>query len=172
MRDGDGAALLDSIHEIESTGVWELAIKECRRLGDAPDEIRAKFLCIWIAFGDSLRSNVNKDFSLIAGLRVLLPPYAGGPVQLFRGESFGNRKRRTYGMAWSSDRQVATAFARNRADLYEGGTVLLETVAAPEAVISAPALLLPGASVDEYVVDRRRLRAVRVLERFKNPARE
>jgi hypothetical protein len=38
--------------------------------------------------------------------------------------------------------------------------------ASPDAIVFAPVLHVNGYAKDEYVVDRRRLRNVRVLERF------
>ena len=49
---------------------------------------------------------------------------------------------------------------------FEGGSVLLEAKASSEAIISAPALLGDYYGEEEYIVDRRRLSAVKVLERF------
>jgi hypothetical protein len=51
---------------------------------------------------------------------------------------------------------------------------LVETLAPPEAILSAPALLLPddANAGEEYVVDRRRLGKVRVVSRFANPTVE
>jgi hypothetical protein len=69
---------------------------------------------------------------------------------------------------------VAEQYATNRADRYQDGTVLVETLAPPEAILSAPALLLPDDenAGEEYVVDRRRLGKVRVVSRFANPTVE
>jgi hypothetical protein len=171
FREENVPALPKALSEVEATYAWRQALRACARLQEAPEGIRKAFLPIWLDFGDTLRSHVADDLTLIRALRVLLPAYEGDPVTLFRGESLGNRTRRTYGLSWSSDRHVAAAFARNSADRYEGGTVVLEGVAPPEAIISAPGLLLPEKSVDEYVVDRRRLSKVSVLERFPNSVR-
>ena len=47
-----------------------------------------------------------------------------------------------------------------------GGSVLLETYAPADVIICAPALLDDRYAEEEYIIDRRRLRAVRVIERF------
>lgn len=169
IREEDVSALAEALSEIDTSYAWKQAFRACARLQGAPRGIREALLTFWLDFGDTLRSHVADDLTLIRALHVLLPIYNGGPVTLFRGESVGNRARRTYGMSWSSDRHVAAGFARNSADKYAGGTVVLEVLAPPEAIISAPGLLLPATSVDEYVVDRRRLPKVSVLERFSNP---
>ena len=125
----DVAALLDAIAEVQAASAWKPAFRACGRLGDAPQRVRMAFLDIWIAWGEQLRSNMANDFVTLAALRVLLPPYEGGPVRLFRGESLGNQQRRTYRMSWSADEEIAAGFARNSADRYGGGTVLIETLA-------------------------------------------
>jgi hypothetical protein len=47
-----------------------------------------------------------------------------------------------------------------------GGSVLLETLAPAEAIICAPALLDDRYGEKEYIVDRRRLTFVNVIDRF------
>src|SRR4051794_29135699 len=103
VRQGDVAAFYDAMEEVETTWGWRPAFRACARLDNAPDEIRAVFLRMWLTAGETLRSNIGDDLVLLPALRVLLPPYTGGSVRLFRGDSFGNRLRRTYGMSWSSD---------------------------------------------------------------------
>ena len=45
----------------------------------------------------------------------------------------------------------------------EGGSILLETMAPPEAIICAPAMFGDRYAEQEYVVDRRRLTGVKVV---------
>jgi hypothetical protein len=47
-----------------------------------------------------------------------------------------------------------------------GGSVVLETLAPPNAIICAPALLDDRYAEEEYIVDRRRLTLVKVIDRF------
>ena len=111
---------------------------------------------------------------------------------LFRGASAGERRRRIYGLSWTADVAEAEWFARER-QKWSGGSVVLETLAPPEAVICAvnyPApitidelkRLFPGSSElnlegmhklgsdynheREYVVDRCHLNAVTVVRRY------
>ena len=117
-------------------------------------------------YGDGWRSKVNDDLLVVDVLRCLLPPYKGPGLTLYRGDSAFNRRRRTYGMSWSASRSVAADFAQRNRRLYSDGSVLLEAEAPPDAIVFAPALHVNDYAEDEYVVDRRRLRNVRVLERF------
>ncbi|CAN7617477.1 hypothetical protein LJR255_004627 [Pararhizobium sp. LjRoot255] len=83
---------------------------------------------------------------------------------LYRGESTFNRRRRCYGLSWSANRSVAEAFAEDTSRLYYDGSVLLETLAPPEAILTKmPKRYGEG----EYLVDRRYLRAVQVLRRIR-----
>src|SRR5262245_51063624 len=109
----------------------------------------------------------------MSALWSLLPPYVGAePLTLYRGESFRNRRRRTYGLAWTVDREVARSFASDRLwRTSKGGSILLKTIAPAAAVISAPALIGGGHPTEqEYLVDRRLLRRVEVVERFSQVA--
>lgn len=120
----------------------------------------------WIEDGDTIRELAGSDAALIDGLRFCLPVYRGCAVTLYRGDSAFNRRRRTYGMSWSSDRSTAEGFARGVWQAHEGGSVLLKTLAPAEAIFCAPALLGDEFAEGEYLVDRRRLVRVEVLKRF------
>jgi len=133
---------------------------------DIDPEMRNAWLNIWISDGDGIRSEVRNGHILARALRVLLPPYTGGPVTLYRGDSSWNRKRRTYGVSWSLDRDVAEAYATGKWRTCKGGSVLLMTKAPANAIICAPHLLNNDHGKVAYVVDRRRLRSVCVLARF------
>jgi hypothetical protein len=49
---------------------------------------------------------------------------------------------------------------------FDGGSVLLKTVAPPDAIVCAPALHDESWGESEYLVDRRKLAKVEVIERF------
>ena len=120
--------------------------------------------------GDHVRQDVNNDLALADALRVLLPPHLGPAVTLYRGESAWNRRRRKYGLSWSATAEVARQYASSGTyRTFAGGAVLLETFARPEAIICAPLMHDDRYSEQEYLVDRRRLRAVMVLERYSRP---
>jgi hypothetical protein len=101
--------------------------------------------------------------ALIAGLRALMPPYRGRAVVHYRGDSLGNRRRRTYGPCWSRSRAIAEQHVQNWAR--HQPSVLLRAMIPRQAVICA--LRHHTESVeDEYIVDRRHLGPVTVLRRF------
>ena len=73
----------------------------------------------------------------------------------------------TYGLSWSADVRVARGFALAGIHRTKWAvTVLLETYAPPDAIICAPAKLNNHNDEREFAVDRRRLCAVTVIERF------
>lgn len=164
----DGPACWRAIEEISARSMWLTAMRAVARNPATSDEFRRHFLAVYVSHGDRICSEMRDDLVLCEGLRALLPRYNGPALTIYRGEGHSNRRRRTYGLAWSADREVAKCFAANNVDKYRGGTVLLQAHASADAIICAPALMeeLPHAPECEYIVDRRRLSDVKVLERF------
>lgn len=99
---GDAEAFCRALNAVELTGCWQAAFRSLDGV-KAPAGFRRRFMAIWQQDGDTLRSSVTDDAALATGLRALLPPYRGGDVILYRGEGFPNRRRRTYGLSWTSD---------------------------------------------------------------------
>ncbi|MGH6670443.1 MAG: hypothetical protein ACRECV_00525 [Xanthobacteraceae bacterium] len=136
------------------------------RLTEVPADFRQQMLDLHSTKGHRLREEVG-DLVLIDAYRSVLPPYTGPKRLLYRGDGAQNRRYRTYGLSWTTDVDQARGFARGWR-IADGGSVLLETMAEPDAIIAAPAehenMLCPEEC--EYIVDRRRLGKVKVLERF------
>lgn len=166
VRDGDITCAAIAAGEIDDACNWRAAFSACARLSSVHVDARRWFLQFWCASGDNLRDATGDDRMLIAGLRVLLPPHEGPAVTLYRGDSMFNRRRRDYGPSWSSSEQVAQGFAEGMWRSFQGGSVLLRTVAPPEAIVCSPAMLGDEYDEQEYLVDRRRLGRVEVVRRF------
>ena len=83
---------VDIIHDCSVDG-WRLAFKKISKLGEISPEIQNAFLRVWVE-SKSIRLSIGDDLLVIAGLRVLLPPYRGPDVLLFRGDSLRARSRR------------------------------------------------------------------------------
>jgi hypothetical protein len=166
FRTSDESILVEAMNNAE----WEPSLlRKLAKFSPMPDASRALLLSSWIRWGDAWRSNVVNDLLLLDVLSNLLPAYSGGAVRLFRGESAFNRRRRTYGMSWTIDQNVAECFAQGYAALYEGGTVLLETLAPPDAIICVPHDHIDDvhSGEAEYLVGRRRLSLVKVVKRWR-----
>lgn len=69
-------------------------------------------------------------------------------------------------MSWSASREVADSFAQGYWRWAKGGSVLLETLAPPEAIVSAVAHNFDRYGEAEYILDRRQLREVAVVARY------
>lgn len=165
---GNAELLLKCVEALEANMQWRAAMRAVANSRGAPDDFRKSLLALWVRDGDHLRQEVNDDLALADGLRAMLPPYTGPAITLYRGESARNRQRRTYGLSWSATVEVARTFtATGKYRTYAGGSVLLETLAPTEAIICAPVIHNDRYGEQEYLVDRRRLRSVRVLERYR-----
>jgi hypothetical protein len=89
---------------------WSQAFRAIARIGEVPKKTREAFLRLYVHSGDHIRQE-SDDLALIAGLRVLLPPYGGLARMLFRGQGMYGVRRRSYGLSWSAKRTVAEAHA-------------------------------------------------------------
>lgn len=150
----------------EPGGGWVGVMRAVSRQPSVPRVTREFFLRVFIKWGDHLRQECS-DLVLADGLRMLLPKYKGPAKHLYRGESFLNRRRRTYGLSWSASADVARCHAeKTLCRSFPGGSVLLEAMAPANAIISRVRLSEDRYGESEYVVDRRRLTSVKVIERF------
>jgi len=146
---------------------WRRAMRAIRKHPCQSEEFRKVLLNdLWLCSGEHIRNETNDDLVLIDALRAMLPRYTGPALTLYRGDGAANRRRRTYGLSWSVSIDTARSFARDTWQTTQGGSVLLEAHAPTDAIICAPALVNDGYGEEEYIVDRRRLGAVRVIERF------
>jgi hypothetical protein len=102
-------------------------------------------------------------------LRLLLPVYQGLGLRLFRGESFFNRRRRSHGLSWSDDSEVARSYAESGVcRTANGGSILLAVDAPAEAIICAHAIRF---GEREFLVDRRCLKGISVVGRYQQSTR-
>src|SRR3712207_5839544 len=80
---GDLEAVAEAFGEVEETGTSRKAMKAVCRIPEVSMAVRERFLRVWTACGDGLRSDVGDDLVLCDALRKLLPPYTGGPLTLY-----------------------------------------------------------------------------------------
>jgi len=151
-----------------SPGVLANAFRAVGRLSVRSDSFGRNVLKWWLEYGGALRTAMGNDLALLDGLSAMLPRYSGPPKMLYRGETADNRRHRTYGLSWTVDREVARHFAINNLEFSSLGTVILETMAPTKAILCASVgHKCHRTSVEqEFIVDRRRLRSVRVVERL------
>lgn len=143
------------------------AMREVAKLPRPSAEFQSYCFDLWLRHGDHLRDLTNGANVLAAGLRVLLPPYTGPTLMIYRGDSWFNRCRRTYGPSWTTSIEVARHFASDTPwRTCVGGSVLLETMAPADAIVCAPGQIDNRYGEREIVVEPRRLGKVNVVERF------
>jgi hypothetical protein len=131
-----------------------------------PRKAQAAFLPVWIDTGcESLRKYLPNVPITIAALRVLLPPYKGNDVGLFRGASWREWEEKTFGMSWTDERKVGRIHARKPA-LFGLDGALFETLVPARAIISRVAPGVDRLEEREFIVDPRYLGDVHLLEMF------
>lgn len=164
---GDAARLRSCLAALQATGTTAAAFRAVTKVEIVPDQIRLAFLSCWIESGDGLRDDVNNDRALVFGLRYLLPRYSGPAITLYRGDSAFNRRRRSYGLSWSSEEAVARSFALGIWRSFHGGSVLLRCNAPSVAILNA----VDAGGESEFLVDRRLAGPIEVVERFQQSTR-
>lgn len=161
----DAKAAAKALELLEHHGGWALAMRRVAGLCPSND-FRRRFLRVWVSVGDSWRGHVDDDMALINALRALLPRYRGGPKQLYRGESVSAWRRRRHGLAWTKSLRVARSFAEAFGREFPDGSALITATANAEAIIAAIPRSVDRYAEREYVVDRRLLSGVKMIERF------
>jgi len=185
-QSGDIPLFCEAVARIDETvNGWLVAMRKvAREVRAVSPQIQSAFQAVWIE-SKMLPRSVGNHRALCNAARLLLSKYSGPPVRLFRGAGAAERRRRIYGLSWSENVECATRFADGRR-MWAGGSVLLETRAAPKAIIckiTYPKPLTqkeikafkrkyPGITIDEfhdeqeYLIDRRYLSVVKVVRRY------
>jgi hypothetical protein len=150
--------------------LWPDAMRALRQAGAyASPRMQREFLAIYLEHGIGVHRQLLSDGDAVGALRLLVPPYSGPSMQLYRGDAAWTYRNRTYGLNWTPDRDAATSHAHTW-QLHPGGGILLQADAPSQAIISAPFLLedapVLAKAEAQYIVDRRRLRNVRVIQEF------
>jgi hypothetical protein len=164
---GDEAGFRRALLKAGDRAMLGLAIKAMSQYsGTVSVEIKQTFLRIWIEDGDLLRTESLGDLVILEALKRFLPSYEGQPLTLYRGDSFFNRCRRTYGMSWSASQEVAENFAGGMWRAFSGGSVVLRAEVPLRAIIAKVPVVDDKYGEEEYLVDRRYLGAVFVVRRL------
>jgi hypothetical protein len=166
--DGDVNALSKAVAQVDVNSVWKQTLRALiRRSIAGSEELRRHFLGIYLAHGNHIRQEVEDDFLVAEALRLLLPAYHGLGLRLFRGESLFNRRRRSYGLSWSDDIEVARSCAETgMCRTANGGSILLAVDAPANAIICATWVHNDRLGEREFIADRRLLKGISVVARF------
>lgn len=188
-QSGDVPLFYEAVSRIDaSVNGWLASMRKvAREVRAVSPQIQSAFQGEWIE-RKMLPLLVDDHRALCNATRLLLPKYSGPPVHLFRGAAAAERRRRIYGLSWSADVEAAERFALSYR-VMDGGSVLLETRAAPKAIICKITYPKPFTQNEikkarrehpcleidepvefhgeqEYVVDRRYLKVVKVVRRY------
>lgn len=168
VRASDVERFADALDALDhEDDAFTRAMRDVAKLPRPSAEFQSWCFQLWLRSGDHLRALTNGANVLAAGLRVLLPPYTGPALTIYRGDSWFNRCRRTYGLSWTTSIEVARHFASDTVwRTCVGGSVLLETMAPADAIVCVPGLTDDRYAEQEVVVEPRRLGKVNVVERF------
>jgi hypothetical protein len=162
--------LYSAFERLHQNLLWPDAMRALRQAGArASPRMQREFIEIYFEHGIGVHRQLLSDADAVGALRLLVPPYEGPSMQLYRGDAAWTYRNRKYGLDWTPERDVAASHAYTW-QLHPGGGVLLQADASSRAIISAPFLLEDAPALAkaeaQYIVDRRRLRNVRVMQKF------
>ena len=95
LESGDPALLAESLEKLEDNpSGWSRALRVAAKLKEVHPESRLMIVRALVVSGDAIRDHVDNDLLFCDALRNIVPPYQGGAVVLYRGESALARRRR------------------------------------------------------------------------------
>ncbi|MBC5853460.1 MULTISPECIES: hypothetical protein [Pseudomonadati] len=121
---------------------------------------------LWIVNGGHIRRHISDDKLILKWLKLILPKYEGGELQLYRGECQFLYDQGLIGFCWTPKKQVAEKFARGL-NAIESGGVLLSAYVSSEAILSAPnSHSADWLEESEYTCDPTQIRSIEVLHKY------
>ncbi|WP_217516220.1 hypothetical protein [Vibrio metschnikovii] len=121
---------------------------------------------LWIVNGGHIRRHISDDKLILKWLKLILPKYEGGELQLYRGECQFLYDQGLIGFCWTPKKQVAEKFARGL-NAIESGGVLLSAYVSSEAILSAPnSHSADWLEESEYTYDPTQIRSIEVLHKY------
>lgn len=144
---------------------WTLVLTQLETI-TASEDLAALFHTEWTTHGEKIREQVDDDARLARVLRRWLPPYAGGAVTLYRGESAARLESGRVGLCWTPLRRVAEMYGSGLNATGPGGGVLLRVDAPAAAVIAGPGRHSKYLDEEEYTVDPTKLERLEVIDRY------
>ncbi|MGN2670322.1 hypothetical protein [Aliivibrio fischeri] len=125
-----------------------------------------KMHMIWIVYGGHIRNRVSNDKLILSWLKLILPKYSGGELQLYRGECQFLYEQGLIGFCWTPKKEVAEMFARGLNAVESGGVLLTAKVAA-EAILSEPnSHSANWLGESEFTCDPTKISNIEVLHRY------
>jgi hypothetical protein len=144
---------------------WRAEAEKLLSLPSVPNELSQAFHTTWTVEGRQIREQVNDDLLVAALLRHMLPKYAGGEIDLYRGENIDRFERGITGFCWTSLIDTAETFAQGLNATRKGG-LLLSVRASPAWIIAGPSAHSVDINEHEYTVQPQLLKGVVVVRRY------
>nr|WP_238533049.1 hypothetical protein [Vibrio anguillarum] len=149
-----------------SNKVWVSAIKYAVENIDQFSFDADSMHMLWIVNGGHIRRHISDDKLILKWLKLILPKYEGGELQLYRGECQFLYDQGLIGFCWTPKKQVAEKFARGL-NATESGGVLLSAYVSSEAILSAPnSHSADWLEESEYTCDPTQIRSIEVLHKY------
>jgi hypothetical protein len=122
---------------IQSRNRWPELIKTIKNSEPASLAIKESFHLMWIETGSFIREKINNDVILTELLTLLLPPYDGGNLVLYRGENKVRFDEGRIGFCWTKDISIAEMFGSGL-NAFKSPGLLLRAEAPACSIITGP----------------------------------
>ncbi|MBH1916873.1 MULTISPECIES: hypothetical protein [Serratia] len=128
----DSQLVLEDFYE---RGAW-LELVESNYLKEiCTPALQKAFHLLWVERGHFIREKMNDDSQLLKLLRLLMPPYEGDGLILYRGENIERYRMDRIGFCWTLDERKARQFASGL-NAYKSGGVLLRGWAPAHVILA------------------------------------
>nr|WP_226375914.1 hypothetical protein [Pantoea stewartii] len=155
---------LDYIH---SRNRWGEYVKSIKNSKTATASMKEAFHSKWIESGAFIREKINNDLFLTELLTLLLPPYSGTNLVLYRGENKARFDEGRIGFCWTQDTSIAEMFGSGL-NAYNSPGLLLRAEAPACSILAGPNDHSRYLGENEFTVNPSLLSSVIVIETYPN----
>lgn len=148
---------------IPDKALWQHTFQYLAETVDEHAFQKRKIQALWNTYGGDVRARIKNDALVLQVLKKSLPGYDGQGITLYRGESWFLFDQNQLGFCWTSNEDLATAYAKGL-NAVESGGVLLKCHAPPHAILAAPDT--PDLASQHYICDSSQLLRVTTLGLF------
>ncbi|WP_441229440.1 hypothetical protein AB7828_03795 [Tardiphaga sp. 215_C5_N2_1] len=165
IEGGEAGSVRCAMFEARMTGRLHLVFRALSAIPLPSTASRIAFRAFLTEQGLHIRDALRDDGLMLEVLRNWLPFHRGSDVVLYRGETGHNHVRRSYGVFWTSDREIASMFGRGVNRCRFSGGVLLTAVVSAGAILTDFTADSDYMGESEYIVDPSHL-SISVLETY------
>ncbi|KAJ9430446.1 hypothetical protein PMI39_023055 [Pantoea sp. YR343] len=153
---------LDFIH---SRNRWAEFVKSINNSEPASIAMKESFHSKWIESGAFIREKINNDLILLELLTLLLPPYSGASLVLYRGENMERFDEGRIGFCWTQDISIAEMFGSGL-NAYKSPGLLLRAEAPACSILAGPNDHSRYLGENEFTVNPSLLSSISVIETY------